>query len=99
MSVQIQTTRDILYLALAASTVAVAFFLSLALFYLASSLRSSRAILKNIKGRLEQLWEVVDMIREKLQVGGALLSIAAKGVKELAEYLRENKKDTRHKKQ
>ena len=97
MSIQIQSTQDILYLALAASAVAVAIFLSIALFYLASSLRSTRAILKNIKGRLERLWEVVDIIREKLQVGGALLSIAAKGVKELAEFLKENKNEKKKK--
>lgn len=91
MSIQIQNTQDILYLALAASALATAFFLSLALFYLALSLKNIRAVTKDIRGRLEKFWEVVDLVREKLQIGGALLSIAAKGVKELAEYLKENK--------
>ena len=92
MSIPIQSTLDILYLALSASAAAVAFFLSLALFYLALSLKDVRAVTKDVRGRLEKFWEVVDLLREKLQIGGALLRLAAQGVKELAEYLREDKR-------
>ncbi|MDP3995398.1 MAG: hypothetical protein Q8P78_02170 [bacterium] len=84
----IETSQDILFYSLAAGAVGVSFFLSWSLYYLALSLRDTRRITKDIRMRVEAFWEVIELAREKLQVGGAVFKLAATGIKELAEHMR-----------
>ncbi|MEK7189182.1 MAG: hypothetical protein AAB671_01635 [Patescibacteria group bacterium] len=84
----IQTTQDILFYALAGVALVVGFFLAWSLYYLAMSLRDARRVTRDIRARVEALWEVIELAREKLQVGSAVFKLAATGIKELAEYVR-----------
>lgn len=84
----IHTSQDILFYSLAAGAVVVSFFLSWSLYYLALSLRDTRRMTKDIRARVEAFWEVIELAREKLQVGGAVFRLAATGIKELSEHMR-----------
>ena len=84
----IASTQDILFYALAAVALVVGFFLAWSLYYLALSLRDARRVTRDIRARVEALWEVIELAREKLQVGSAVFKLAAGGIKELAEYVR-----------
>ncbi len=88
MNIAIETTQDILYLALAIAVIAIAFFLCWSLYYLVMTLRDTRKMTLDIRTRLEGFWEVVELLREKLQIGGAVMKLAATGIKELAEHAR-----------
>jgi len=88
MVLPIETTQDFLYLALAVAILAVAFFLCWALYFLVMTLKDARVVTHDIRRRVESLWEVIELLREKLQIGGAVFKLAAHGIKELAEYVR-----------
>jgi len=84
----IDTTLDLLYLALAVAVIAIAFFVCWSLYYLVMTLKDTRSMTRDIRQRLESFWDVVELLREKLQVGGAVFKLAAHGIKELAEHVR-----------
>lgn len=86
LNIQIQTTKDILNLAAAISAVGISFFLCWALYYLILNLRDIHIVTRDVRTRVEKFWEVIELLREKLQVGGAIFTLAAHGIKELAEY-------------
>jgi len=85
----ITSTQDILFYVLAVVALVVGFFLAWSLYYLALSLRDMRRATRGIRARVEALWEVIELAREKLQVGSAVFKLAANGIKELAEYVRD----------
>ena len=87
--IEIKTTLDILYLSLSAASLGIAFFLCWALYYLVMSLKDVRFLLHGARRRIEMVWDVIGLLKEKLQIGGALFTVAARGVKELAEYVRQ----------
>lgn len=78
-----------LFYALAAVALVVGFFLAWSLYYLALSLRDARRVTRDIRARVEALWDVIELAREKLQVGSAVFKLAATGIRELAEYVRQ----------
>lgn len=87
-NIPIQTTQDVLFLSLAAAAILVAIFLSVALYYLILNLRDVHAVTHEARRRVEKFWEVIELLRAKLQVGGALFTLAAQGIKELAEHVK-----------
>src|SRR3989344_4052974 len=88
-NIPIQTTQDVLFLALAAAALLVAIFASWALYYLILNLRDVHAVTHDVRQRVEKFWEVIELLREKLQVGGAVFSLAARGIQEMAEHARQ----------
>lgn len=87
-NIPIQTTQDILWLSLAAAAIGIAVFLCWTLYYLAMSLRDIHAVTHDVRRRFESLWAVIELAKEKLQVGGAMFTLVARGIKELAEHAR-----------
>lgn len=97
-NIEIKTTLDILYLALGLSSLGIAFFLCWTLYYLLMSLKDARYLLHGLRRRMENIWDVIGLLKEKLQVGGAMFTLATRGIKELAEYVRQwNESQTRRK--
>lgn len=88
LNIPIQTTQDVLFLALAAAALLVAIFTSWALYYVILNLRDVHAVTHDVRTRVEKFWEVIELLREKLQVGGAVFSLAARGIQEMAEHLK-----------
>ncbi len=89
----LESTRDIMYLAISISIVGIAFFVCWSLYYFAQSLRDIRIMTKDTRQRVESFWEVIELLREKLQVGGAVFKVAATGIKELAEHMKSFSED------
>ena len=87
-NIPIQTTQDVLFLALAVAALLVAAFISWALYYLILNLRDVHAVTHDVRTKVEKFWEVIELAREKLQVGGAVFSLAARGIQEMAEHLK-----------
>jgi len=90
----IQTSQDVLMYALSATIIVVGFWLSILLYYAAMTAKDARYITKDARKRVEAFWEVIELAREKLAIGGAIFKIAATGIKELAEHLKEYSKQT-----
>lgn len=88
INIPIQTTQDVLFLALAAAAILIAIFLCWALYYMILSLRDVHAVTRDVRTRVEKFWEVIELLREKLQAGGAVFSLAARAVQEVAEHLK-----------
>ena len=100
--IQIQTTQDILYITLSIFVLIIGILLSWSLYYLAMTLRDTRKVTKDVRDRVEAFWELIELLRDKLQVGGAVFKIAATGIKELAEHMKsftESEKKTKKKKE
>jgi len=100
--IQIQTTQDILYMTLSVFVLIIGILLSWSLYYLAMTLRDTRKVTKDVRARVEAFWELIELLRDKLQVGGAVFKIAATGIKELAEHMKsftESEKKTKKKKE
>ncbi|MBU2576074.1 hypothetical protein KKF64_03255 [Patescibacteria group bacterium] len=86
--IQIETTQDILYATSSVVILIVGILLAWSLYYLAMCLRDARKVTKDVRSRVEALWEVVELLRDKLQVGSAVFKVAATGIKELAEHMK-----------
>ena len=84
----IQSSQDVLMYVMSAVIIIVGILLSFTLYYLFMSLRDTRKVTKDVRTRVEAFWEVVELARDKLQVGGAVFKVAATGIKELAEHMR-----------
>jgi poly(A) polymerase Pap1 len=84
----INSPEDIFFYAITAVVLAVGFFLSWTLYYMALSFRDTRKVTKDIRQRVETFWEMIELARDKLQVGGAVFKVAATGIKELTDHLK-----------
>ncbi|MAG28940.1 hypothetical protein CL632_02240 [bacterium] len=85
---EIKTPEDIFFYAITIVIIAVGFFLSWTLYYMALSFRDTRKVTKDIRQRFEAFWEVIELARDKLQVGSAVFKVAATGIKELSEHFK-----------
>ncbi|PIQ79158.1 MAG: hypothetical protein COV79_04265 [Parcubacteria group bacterium CG11_big_fil_rev_8_21_14_0_20_41_14] len=99
--ISIESTQDVFYVTASGVILVVGIFLAWTLYYLCMSLRDTRKITRDIRERVEAFWEVIELLRDKLQVGSAVFKIAATGIKELAEHFKgftEDEKPKRKKK-
>lgn len=85
---EIQSSQDILMYSMSAVIIVVGILLSFCLYYLCMSLRDTRRVAKDVRSRIEAFFELVELARDKLQVGGAVFKVAATGIKELAEHFK-----------
>ena len=85
---EIKSPEDIFFYAMTVVVLGVGFFLSWTLYYMALSFRDTRKITKDIRKRVETFWEVIELAKDKLQVGSAVFKIAATGIKELSEHFK-----------
>jgi hypothetical protein len=86
--------ENIFYYAATAVILVVGFFLTWTLYYLAMSLRDTRKVTKNVRERFEAFWELVELARDKLQVGSTVFRVAATSIKELSEHFKAYTKDS-----
>ena len=84
----INSSEDVFFYAITIVVIAVGFFLSWTLYYMAQSFRDTRKITKDIRQRVETFWEMIELARDKLQVGGAVFKVAATGIKEVTDHLK-----------
>ena len=100
-----ETSKDILYLALALSAVIFTFFVCWALYYIVMMLKKTHAVINEVTGlissikeKLERLEGLFNSLEEKIKNSANYLPLVFKGVTELVTYLKgkkENKRKTK----
>lgn len=105
----IETSKDLLYVAISISVAGLAFFTCWAIFYLAMILRQSFKAVKEMRERLQKIDEIITIIKEKSaswrSKKSAHLLLVVEGIKKLVEIIKKNsgksekkKKTTKNKK-
>lgn len=94
----LETSKDLLYVALAVSALLLTFFLSWALFYIVSMLKRARDMVNGIsdvvtsaKEKIERLGSLIDTIEEKIKNSASYFPLLLKGASELSEFLKRKK--------
>ncbi len=93
-----ETSKDILFWALAGSAVIFTFFLCWALFYIVMMLKRAHEAIKqvsdlivSIKEKIDKLEALFSSIEEKLNHTASYLPLVFKGITELIDYFKDKK--------
>lgn len=101
----IETSKDLLFLALTICVVFFSFFLCWALYYIVMMLKRAHLAVKEVtdlvtsaKEKLERLGKLLEAVEEKIKHSASYLPLLFKGVTELIEYLKKKKEERTAKK-
>lgn len=81
----LETSKDILNIAIAASVLSLAGFSSWAVYYLARILQQGFKAAKEMRDRVNKLDELIKTIKEKVEHSTSYLLLIGEGVKKLVE--------------
>jgi len=84
----LESSGDILNLAIAVAVLGLAFFVSWAVYYFAMMLRQGFKIVKEMRDRLHAVDELIRSLKEKIEHSTSYLYLMAEGVKKLTEIAR-----------
>ncbi len=94
----LETSKDLLYIALAVSALLLTFFLSWALFYIVSMLKRARDMVNSfsdlvtsIKEKIERLESLIDTIEEKFKNSASYIPLLVKGITEISGFVKRKK--------
>ena len=87
------TSRDILNIVLSVCALWISIFLCWLLYYAAQVTRQGYHVIKDFNKKLQRIDDAVQSIRQKFEHSSMYLGLVAEGVKELAKYLIEKKKN------
>ena len=82
----IETSKDLLYVALAFCALWLTVFISWLLYYLIALLRDVDAISRQVKGVVEKADQLAFLIHEKMERGAATMNLVANTIKELVVW-------------
>ena len=82
-----ETSKDLLYLAIAVAVVGLSGFSCWAIYYLARILQQFFKITKEMRDRLHKVDELIKAIKEKIEHGTSYLLLIGEGVKKLVEIV------------
>jgi len=85
------TSGDILNIVLAVCVVIITLFLSIAIYYLISSIQKIHKVVRRVESGVLKAEEVISLVREKIKNGSAYLMIMAEIAKQALEFAK--KKD------
>lgn len=85
----LNTSKDVLYIVLAASTGVLTIFLCWAIYYLVRILRNGVYMVEKVTDVVHKADEVVDMAKEKLESTGTYLAVVANFARGAMEYFGE----------
>ena len=85
----LNSSQDILYLAIALAVLSLAGFSSWAIYYLARILQQGFRAAKEMRERLGRVDALVKSIKEKVDSSASYLLLIGEGVKKLAEAIRQ----------
>ncbi|MBI5733511.1 MAG: hypothetical protein HY973_01015 [Candidatus Kerfeldbacteria bacterium] len=94
----LETSKDILNLALALAVIGLSFLIGWILVYWLLILRRVVQVLHGLEEGVRKFSELVTFIREKLESSASYLSVLAVGAKELAGYIMKLRTDKKGKK-
>ena len=86
----LETSKDLLYIALALAVVGLAFFISWAIYYLAQILRQAFKVVKEMRDRMSKIDELIKTLKEKIEHSTSYLLLIGEGVKKLVEVIKEH---------
>lgn len=84
----LETSKDILYIALASSVVLVTIFLCWAIYYVARILGEAYHLVTDIRRKLEVLEKLLSVIREKIEQSSSYLRLIVDGAIAATQYFR-----------
>lgn len=79
----IESTKDILFLALTLATVILTFFFAWFLYYLVSIIRQAHGVMKDVTTGIEKLHTILDSIKETINQSSSHLGLIVSAVREL----------------
>lgn len=92
----LESSKDLLYIALALSVVVFTGFVSWAVYYLAQILRQGFRMIKDMRDRLHKIDELVTSLKTKIEHSTSYLLLIGEGMKKLVEVIKDvksNKQD------
>ena len=94
----IETSKDILYLAIALAVLSLAGFSSWAIYYFARIMQQGFKIAQEMRDRISKVDELIRTIKEKVENSSSYLLLIGEGVKKLVEVIRERTQSKTNKK-
>ena len=88
-----ETSKDVLNLSIAFSVVLVAAFFSWMLYYIIAMLRDTRAMVTDVRKKMEAIENAVQSVRHRVEGILPGFSVLATGVKEVISYVMEKRRD------
>ena len=82
----IQTSKDILFLALAFCALWLTIFLSWLLYYMIAIARDTESVLRQVRGAVEKVDELAHAVHEKVERSAASFTLIAQAFKELVVW-------------
>jgi hypothetical protein len=83
-----ETSKDVLYLALALSAAGLAAFSCWAIFYFAMILKQLFEGVKEMRDRLRKVDKVINLAHDKLEHAASYLLLISEGIKKMVEVLK-----------
>ena len=90
-----ETSKDVLFLVIALCVFIVTIFSVWILYYIAQILKSSKEMVEEVKSKVEEFGNVLNLIREKITHSTTMLTTVVKGVTDLLNMFkgRKSRKD------
>lgn len=84
-----ETSKDLLYVAIAVSVIGFTVFICWAIFYFAQILRQVFKVVKEMRDRLHKVDELIQTLKDKIEHSTSYLMLIGEGVKKLVEVVKE----------
>jgi hypothetical protein len=95
----LNTSKDLLNIAIAASVVGFTVFLCWTIYYFAMILRQAFFGIKEMRGRLHKIDELLKTFKEKIESSVSYLLLIGEGVKKLVEVIKDRSDKKEEKKE
>jgi hypothetical protein len=82
----IETSKDLLFVALAFCAIWITIFLSWLLYYVIAMMRDAEALLRSARRATEKIDALAHMVREKMERSSANIALVAQAAKEIAVW-------------
>ncbi|MBU0620160.1 MAG: hypothetical protein V1768_00510 [Patescibacteria group bacterium] len=89
----LETSQDLLYLILSVSVLLLTVFLVWFMYYLIIIVKNIYIMVQKMKGRINKLDEIIDLIKTKIEHSVSNLFLIGEGVKKLVQIIKEKKTD------
>ncbi len=86
----VETSKDLLNVAIAVSIIGLVAFICWAIFYFAQILRQVFKVAKEMRERLHKVDEVIQSLKEKIEHSTSYLMLIGEGMKKLVEVVKEH---------
>lgn len=100
--IQIQTTKDIMFLVIAFCVLLFTLFIVWLLYYFIAIIGDVRKLTKSVEEKVEKVGKIIDTVKEKLDSSATQFMIFTQAVKEIVKLVMEkraSKKEAKKKKQ